>query len=150
MQEIDLFLKNKIIFLNNANLTVQKEDKNFKRYKITLTMEKIGKISINLEFANVPSYLNKTEIIKIEIYSFPIKCETKEEILIDKIVAFGLRDYIKGRDIWDIDFLIKEIKEIDFNLIFKKIEDYGKDNFFYFNNIKQNLNLINLEGEEIL
>lgn len=150
LKEINLFLKNKIIFLENVDFTVQKENNNLKRYKITFKIEKIGKISINLEFANIPSYLNKIEIIKFEIYNYPLKCETKEEILIDKIVAFGLRDYIKGRDIWDIDFLIKEVKVIDYNLILKKIKDYNKDKFIYFSNTMKNLNLLNSEGEEIL
>ncbi len=66
---------------------------------MNFNIEKTGQVIINLKFLNIPSYLNKTEVLSFELFDFPIKVETKEEILIDKVAAFGLRNYIKGRDI---------------------------------------------------
>jgi len=105
-----------------VKINFQRESNDFKRYKLNFNIEKIGQININLEFANIPSYLNKTEVLSFEIFDFPIKVETKEEILIDKVVAFGLRDYIKGRDIWDINFIKKDINELDYNILSKRLE----------------------------
>ncbi|MGB9749945.1 MAG: nucleotidyl transferase AbiEii/AbiGii toxin family protein [Caldisericia bacterium] len=150
LEDLDNFLKNRIVFLEKSNLNLQKANENFKRYTMNFWIKEIGKISINLEFANIPSYINKIELIVLDIYNFPILCETREEILIDKIVAFGLRDYIKGRDIWDIKYLMDKISKFDLRLINKKIRDYGKDYKFYTDKTRKNLDLLNKDGEKIL
>lgn len=147
---IEKFLSNKIIFLDKVKINFQRESNDFKRYKLNFNIEKIGQININLEFANIPSYLNKTEVLSFEIFDFPIKVETKEEILIDKIVAFGLRDYIKGRDIWDINFIKKDINELDYNILSKKIRDYGKEVNDFIKGTYKNLEIVNKKGIEIL
>lgn len=60
-----------------------------------------------------------------------IAAETPNEILADKIVALGARPFLKARDIWDIKFLLDRRIKPDFELVGKKLVDYGwtEDNF---------------------
>jgi len=147
---IEKFLLNRIIFLDNVKINFQRESNDFKRYKLNFNIEKTGQVIINLKFTNIPSYLNKTEVLSFELFDFPIKVETKEEILIDKIVAFGLRNYIKGRDIWDIYFIKKDINEFDFNILSKKIRDYRKEVDDFIKGTYKNLEIVDKNGIEIL
>ncbi|HOL82999.1 MAG TPA: nucleotidyl transferase AbiEii/AbiGii toxin family protein [Caldisericia bacterium] len=147
---IEKFLLNRIIFLNDVKINFQREDDEFKKYKLNFNIEKIGQIIINLKFLNIPSYLNKTEVLSFEIFDFPIKVEMKKEILIDKVVAFGLRNYIKGRDIWDIYFIKKDINEFDFNILSKKIRDYRKEVDDFIKGTYKNLEIVDKKGIEIL
>ena len=131
-------------------INFQREDDEFKKYKLNFNIEKIGQIIINLKFLNIPSYLNKTEVLSFEIFDFPIKVEMKKEILIDKVVAFGLRNYIKGRDIWDINFIKNDIKEFSYNILLKKIRDYRKEVDDFIKGTYKNLEIVDKKGIEIL
>jgi len=133
-----------------VKINFQREDDEFKKYKLNFNIEKTRQVIINLKFLNIPLYLNKTEILSFEIFDFPIKVETKEEILIDKVVAFGLRNYIKGRDIWDIYFIKKDINEFDFNILSKKIRDYRKEVSYFIKGTYKNLEIVDKKGIEIL
>jgi hypothetical protein len=56
--------------------------------------------------------------------------------LADKITALGNRPYLKGRDIWDIYFLITEKHiSIPWSLVFQKSGDYGSTP----SNLKKNI-----------
>lgn len=147
---IEKFLLNRIIFLDNVKINFLRENDKFKRYKLNFNIEKTRQVIINLKFLNIPLYLNKTEILSFEIFDFPIKVETKEEILIDKVVAFGLRNYIRGRDIWDINFIKKDINEFDFNILSKKIIDYRKEVDDFIKGTYKNLEIVDKKGIEIL
>ena len=147
---IEKFLLKRIIFLNDVKINFQREDDEFKKYKLNFNIEKIGQIIINLKFLNIPSYLNKTEVLSFEIFDFPIKVEMKKEILIDKVVAFGLRNYIKGRDIWDINFIKNDIKEFSYNILLKKIRDYRKEVDDFIKGTYKNLEIVDKKGIEIL
>ncbi|HON83295.1 MAG TPA: nucleotidyl transferase AbiEii/AbiGii toxin family protein [Caldisericia bacterium] len=147
---IEKFLLNRIIFLDNVKINFQRESNEFKKYKLNFNIEKIGQIIINLKFLNIPSYLNKTEVLSFEIFDFPIKVEMKKEILIDKVVAFGLRNYIKGRDIWDINFIKNDIKEFSYNILLKKIRDYRKEVDDFIKGTYKNLEIVDKKGIEIL
>ena len=77
--------------------------------KINLPIEN-RKERINIEVCKIPSYDN--EINNIRNYYNPkhtedifLRVESLDEILADKIIAFGAREYIKYRDLWDIKFL---------------------------------------------
>jgi len=133
-----------------VKINFQREDDEFKKYKLNFNIEKIGQIIINLKFLNIPSYLNKTEVLSFEIFDFPIKVEMKKEILIDKVVAFGLRNYIKGRDIWDINFIKNDIKEFSYNILLKKIRDYRKEVDDFIKGTYKNLEIVDKKGIEIL
>ena len=147
---IEKFLLNRIIFLDNVKINFQRESNDFKRYKLNFNIEKTRQVIINLKFTNIPSYLNKTEVLSFEIFDFPIKVEMKKEILIDKVVAFGLRNYIKGRDIWDINFIKNDIKEFSYNILLKKIRDYRKEVDDFIKGTYKNLEIVDKKGIEIL
>ena len=101
--------------------------------KIHLPIEN-RKEKINIEVCKIPSYDNKIKNIKN--YYNPkhnedifLRVESLDEILADKIIAFGAREYIKYRDLWDIKFL-KDINIIVNNkFVENKINDYKISDF---------------------
>ncbi len=78
---------------------------------------------INIEIASINSYKHiPMETIKNykEVGQETIVLvETMEEILADKIIAFGDRKYLKHRDIWDIHFLNNQKVKLEVDLILK-------------------------------
>ena len=89
---------------------------------------------INIEVCKIPSYDNKIKNI-INYYNpkhtedIFLRVESLDEILADKIIAFGAREYIKYRDLWDIKFL-KDINIILNNkFVENKINDYKISDF---------------------
>lgn len=114
---------------NNENLV--------KKYtaKILLPLTNKQKAKINIEIAQIPSYDNSLQTI-INNYSNEfgvntmVRVESKEEILADKIIALGTREYIKYRDFWDIKFLQDAHIALNYDFIDKKIKDYKIENFY--------------------
>ena len=101
--------------------------------KINLPIEN-RKERINIEVCKIPSYDNKIKNI-INYYNpkhtedIFLRVESLDEILADKIIAFGAREYIKYRDLWDIKFL-KDINIILNNkFVENKINDYKISDF---------------------
>lgn len=134
----------------------QKRTKILNRYQFkTVSATLHSTILLQLEFANIISYQNKLTTIQYEMYTFPIRVETEEEILIDKVIAFGLRDYLKGRDLWDIYYLVV-LRKIIINsdiitiMIHKKALEYGFSTDSFYNKFTQNLELLKKEGVLIL
>jgi len=87
---------------------------------------------INIEVASVPSYEPDLVSVNANYPHLPaplqqmiIAAETPNEILADKIVALGARPFLKARDIWDIKFLLDRQIKPDFELVGKKLVDYG-------------------------
>ncbi|OCS21958.1 hypothetical protein CFVI97532_07095 [Campylobacter fetus subsp. venerealis cfvi97/532] len=119
--------------------------------KILLPIEN-RKEKINIEICKIPSYDNSVKSIE-NFYSnaasdqldkILLKVESLEEILADKIVAFGAREYLKYRDIWDIKWLGDKNIVIDSDLISKKISNYNIENFD--EKIKNKLDILNNEN----
>lgn len=119
--------------------------------KILLPIEN-RKEKINIEICKIPSYDNSVKSIE-NFYSntasdqldkILLKVESLEEILADKIVAFGAREYLKYRDIWDIKWLDDKNISIDSDLISKKISNYNIENFD--EKIKNKLDILNNEN----
>lgn len=134
----------------------QKATDSLKRFQIKLNCRGLAStLMIQLEFVNVPAYDLKSPILHYDIYSFAISAESLEEILTDKVLAFGLRNYIKGRDIWDI-FFLKHEKQIDFSyrkniqLLENKLSDYGYTKEEYGIKLKNNLMVFRENGLTIL
>lgn len=109
-------------------------DKNIKvkKWEAKIYIEK-QKHAINLEVASIPSFDNDLLVMQNhyqtghgDIY---VWVESLEEILADKIVAFGGREYFKARDIWDIKWLSDKGVNLNNSYINKKIELYGINNF---------------------
>lgn len=101
--------------------------------KINLPIEN-RKERINIEVCKIPSYDN--EIKNIKNYYNPkhnedifLRVESLDEILADKIIAFGARECIKYRDLWDIKFLKDRNIILNSKFIENKINDYKISDF---------------------
>lgn len=66
------------------------------------------RLRVNLELASVPSRSNQVRVLDYPPLNPAVRVEDAEEILADKVAAIVLRPYLKGRDIWDINFLLRE------------------------------------------
>ncbi len=93
-------------YLRVSNGKWQKRDTVLKRFQFSFKGSSISSLMLQLEFANIPSYSTRVVPISFDVVTFPIRVETQEEILMDKIVALGLRNYLKGRDIWDLYYIL--------------------------------------------
>ena len=103
--------------------------------KVLLPLTKNQKAKINIEIAQIPSYDNSLRGI---INNYPnefgvntfVRVESKEEILADKIIALGTREYLKYRDFWDIKFLQDIHIKLNYDFVSQKIKDYEIENFY--------------------
>ena len=89
---------------------------------------------IHLEVANIPSYTGEVRPIQVISKGIPygyrslmLRVESKEEILADKIVALGARDYLKPRDLWDIHMLTQDRVALNADFVRSKSTDYHLD-----------------------
>lgn len=125
---------------NKYNLEIEliypKNDENIVQKwiaKINLPIEN-RREKINIEVCKIPSYDNK--IKNIRNYYNPkhtedifLRVESLDEILADKIIAFGAREYIKYRDLWDIKFLKDRNIILNNKFVENKINDYKISDF---------------------
>lgn len=146
-----------IPFAKNIRLKAQKNSPTIKRFILSMAVDTFQALDkTNIEFVAVPSYENKVIIInKEDIPANPaIAVESPAEILSDKFVAFGSRKYIKGRDIWDIFFLLDTLHvAIDDNVIKmckSKISDYGLILDEFLAEYQKNCILLQEDGHAIL
>jgi len=151
------YLEKTFSFVEKAELAAQKETPTFKRYCLVLQTDFLpAKDKTNIEIANVPSYKNKQMILRrADIPVAPaISVEAPEEIFSDKIIAFGAREYLKGRDIWDIHFMSDTMKvaltdEI-INMAGKKISDYSLKRETFIEDFNKQLAVLDKRGTDIL
>lgn len=55
-----------------------------------------------------------------------MRVETLPEILADKAAALLLRPYLKGRDVWDLYYLVHvRGLSFDWDMVARKVSDYG-------------------------
>lgn len=125
--KIQTFVSNVFPFIQETKMTIQKNDQEMQRLVLsTISEVPEQKLRIHLELAYVPSYINQPRILDYPPLNPAVRVEDPSEILADKITALGRRPYLKGRDIWDIYFLIVEKHlSISWDLVFKKGTDYG-------------------------
>ena len=123
--------------MKKCELKIQKESE-------ILNMKDKTRIGIDL----IPSYTEQISFLRNEYLPFPplVVVEKVEEILVDKIVSFGGRNYLKGRDIWDIYFL----KDKEEKILEKKIKNYGMEKGKFEDKFSKNLILLKEKGKEIL
>lgn len=125
--KIKSFIDNSFPFLDGTDIDVQKNDQYMQRF-ILKTKSDVSeqRLHVHIELANVPSYSNEVKILNYPPLNPAVRVEDLSEILADKITAFGNRDYLKGRDIWDIYFLVFEKQiAVDWDLVSRKARDYG-------------------------
>lgn len=127
ISKIKSFVDNSFPFLDGTDIDVQKNDHDMQRF-IFKTKSDVSeqRLHIHIELANVPSYSNEVKILNYPPLNPAVRVEDLSEILADKITALGNRDYLKGRDIWDVYFLIFEKQiNVPWGLVRKKAKDYG-------------------------
>jgi len=151
------YLEKTFSFVKKSELTVQKDTPTFKRYCLVLQTDFLpAKDKTNIEIVSIPSYKNKQVILRrTDIPVAPaISVEAPEEIFSDKIVAFGAREYLKGRDIWDIHFMSDTMKVVltdeIINMADKKIFDYNLNRETFIGDFNKKLVVLEKRGVDIL
>lgn len=125
--KIQSFIGDVFPYLEDVNVSVQKNNRDLQRF-IVRTISNIPEqtLRIHIEVAKVPSYRNQPRILDYPPLNPAVRVEHTSEILADKVTALGNRPYLKGRDIWDIYFLIVEKDiSIPWDLVIQKAKDYG-------------------------
>lgn len=102
-----------------------------KRWSFDIQVAALGSTQkIHFEVCNVPSHDTVPMVLRPvyrqleDIEPFTLNVESPREIYADKLVALGLRKYLKARDIWDLQFLANRGYSADYDLVAQKIVDY--------------------------
>jgi len=126
ISDIQRFVKYEFPFINKVTIRTRREDKVLQRVILKISGQTFQEFRIHVELARVPSYRNRPRILEYHPFNPVVRVEEPDEILADKVVALGNRPYLKGRDVWDIYFLIEEKKlTIPWDMVLKKAKDYG-------------------------
>lgn len=138
-------------------LKEQKGTPTFRRFTLAIPIEGLRLSDrTNLEVARVPSYDSEPRILRhAEIPISPaVQVESPREILSDKLVAFGARAYVKGRDLWDLNFLSQTlgvaVDEPVRRMARKKISDYRLSRAGFRTRFDANLRLLKNRGASLL
>jgi len=113
-------------FITEMEIRSQKNDRDLQRHILMARSDNPEhRLRVHIELAAVPSYRNQPRILNFPPINPAIRVEDVDEILADKVCALALRPYLKGRDLWDIHFLIHDrAVTVDWDLILKKVGDY--------------------------
>jgi len=157
LKSLPAYLDKFVPFTPIIQIKLQKSTSLLQRYVLIVEGEFLrGKDRTHIEIAPVPSYDNRAVILKLEDLALnpAIVVESPAEILSDKFIAFGARRYLKGRDIWDINFILETLsvavnKEI-LRMVKKKISDYNLSTAEFFRGLEKNIFLLKKKGKVIL
>lgn len=121
---IEQSLKTSLDFIQNIEVQQQKSTDTIRRVNLKFTIKSIQKkLRLQCEFANIQAC---TFVARNLTPDTTIITETIGEILADKVVAVSLRDYVKGRDLWDIYYLVTQLNaDISYKFITKKFSVYN-------------------------
>jgi len=113
-------------FVESVDVKSQKTKRGLQRYVLqTKSGNPEQRLRLHVELAAVPSYQNEPRILDFPPIHPAVRVEDVSEILADKVCALALRQYLKGRDLWDIYFLTQERSVgLLWELVEKKVEDY--------------------------
>ncbi|MFO7991145.1 MAG: nucleotidyl transferase AbiEii/AbiGii toxin family protein [Thermoplasmata archaeon] len=152
LEKTEDFIVNSFPFLDTVQIRAQKVEDDFQRLMVnTISDSPEQRVRVNVEVFDVPSYENEIKILSFSPINPAVRVETAKEILADKVTALSGRDYIKGRDLWDI-YLLWEQRSVDLDLpmVIKKIEDYGEKSSEFTKNLEQAGKRLEKEGTKIL
>lgn len=115
-------------FLESVEVTAQKAPPEIQRYVLRgRSDDPEQNLRFHVELTSVPSYQNGPRILDFPPIHPAIRVEDTSEILADKVCALAFSPYLKGRDLWDIHYLLRERSvEPRWELVRRKIGDYGK------------------------
>lgn len=157
LQPLASHMKKLIPMITSAQVKAQKETDTFRRYCLTLDTDFLNaKDKTNIEIANVPSYDHQPVMIRHSDLALApaVTVETPDEILSDKILAFAARPYVKGRDIWDIYFMMKTLNVLVspnvMAMVKNKIKDYSLKKEDFLKQLAQKTKWLDKNGVAIL
>jgi len=157
LRSLPSYIDRFILLVRNPQLQIQKNTHNFKRFSLTFEVEFLkGRDKTLIEIAHIPSYSINTVILTLEDIPLTpgIVVETPQEILSDKFLAFASRDYLKGRDLWDIYFILNilhiPVNEEIKRMLEKKVFDYGLTREEFILKFEKNLIFLKENGTAIL
>jgi predicted nucleotidyltransferase component of viral defense system len=138
-------------------LKAQKSSPTFMRFVLNIPVEGTDiRDKTHLKVANIPSYSNQPLVIQTDALPVrpAVRVETPQEILADKLIAFGAREFVKGRDIWDIHFLMKTLNAaLDPQVkrwVGRKVSDYRIGPAAFRKGFGRNLDILREQGPAIL
>jgi len=157
LESLPSYIDRFIPLAKNPQLEVQKNTSNFKRLSLTLEVEFLrARDKTLIEIAHIPSYSIQTVILTPEDIPLTpgIVVERPQEILSDKFLALASRNYLKGRDLWDIYFILNTlhvpVNEDVKRMLEKKISDYDLTMEKFMLKFQENLALLEKNGAAIL
>jgi predicted nucleotidyltransferase component of viral defense system len=123
---IEKFVHNTFPFLESVEVRSQKIEQDLQRFILrTFSINHDQDLRLHIELASIPSYINSPKILEFPPTQPVVRVEEPLEILADKVCALAFRQYLKGRDLWDIYYLTKERNiDIKWELVRKKVLDY--------------------------
>ncbi len=130
-------LHNTFPWMEDLTSRTQKATPNLQRIILASHLPNQSAFRVHVEIARVPAYDVITQPLTAPQGTFFVAVESSEEILADKIVAVGLRPYIKGRDVWDISFLRTQGRQLPIDYIPQKLGDYGSNAHVFRNQVVQ-------------
>jgi len=128
LEGLPSFMRREVPFADHPSVKEQKVKATFARYRCRLELQApVGGLVINLEFSGVPSRSPRPQVVRSDTVDVAIVVEDESEILVDKLVALALRQYVKGRDIWDTWFITHEhhVAAPGAGAVVAKAADYG-------------------------
>lgn len=151
------FLDKLIPASKRIGLKVQKESAQLTRCTLVVETEGLSAADkTHIEVARIPSYENEIVMVRRGdlAVSPAVRVESAREILSDKICALGARKYLKGRDLWDLHFLLQTMKiPLDDpvkQMVLKKVSDYGFTRDGFFEGFRRRLTALVRDGASIL
>ncbi len=125
-EHIQNFVRDCYPFLDGVDVRVQKDDELKRLILKTLSDVQEQSVRIHIEVFPVTSYESGSMTLNHPPFFPAVRVESVNEILCDKIAALMGRDYVKGRDLWDVYFLVNERDvTLDMGLLRRKVDDYG-------------------------
>lgn len=135
-------LQNVFPWARDLTTKIQKSTPTLSRAILSGRLPDTPSFRVHLEFANVPAHDVATPSLDAPQGAFSLAVESPQEIFADKVVALGLRPYIKGRDVWDIAFLQSQKILLPVELIPRKLQDYGASASVFQTNLEQRVALL--------
>lgn len=138
--------------VSQASVRHQKDSSVLKRAIVRLVVPELPRqTQINLEFVNVPSYESRPLVAPFGPLYPVVRVESEAEILADKVVALAWHPYLKGRDLWDLHYLLALRGQTpEAHLVGSKLVDYGADPAEWLRRLKVILSELPERGPRIL
>ena len=127
METLPQAVARSVAYLDDVRVNTQKVNGRLRRGAFRAMVSPLHKtLRINLEFMAVPSHEALVTAVTRDDDTYPVVAESLREITADKVVALALRPYVKGRDLWDLDFLLTHHHVVPSPQLTRvKVADYG-------------------------